>query len=101
MRSLGGSGSGEAEDGPGDREILATLMSGGERNEDPIIEATRRIGRLTEICEGVAAIGVGASDRFSAVRWGVAGNILVAWVLTIPASGFVAWLAWELISRVL
>jgi PiT family inorganic phosphate transporter len=48
-----------------------------------------------------AIIGVGASDRFSAVRWGVAGNIVVAWVLTIPASGFVAWLAWELLSRVL
>src|SRR4029079_15129092 len=38
-----------------------------------------------------AIIGVGASDRFSAVRWGVAGNIIVAWVLTIPASGIVAW----------
>jgi PiT family inorganic phosphate transporter len=47
-----------------------------------------------------AIIGVGASDRFSAVRWGVAGNIVVAWVLTIPASGFVAWVAWELLSRV-
>ena len=43
-----------------------------------------------------AIIGVGASDRFSAVRWGVAGNILIAWVLTIPASGAVAWLSWEL-----
>ena len=48
-----------------------------------------------------AIIGVGSSDRFSAVRWGVAGNILVAWILTIPASGLVAWLAWELLSRVL
>ena len=48
-----------------------------------------------------AIIGVGASDRFSAVRWGVAGNILVAWVLTIPASGAVAWLSWEILSRVL
>jgi inorganic phosphate transporter, PiT family len=48
-----------------------------------------------------AIIGVGASDRFSAVRWGVAGNIIVAWVLTIPASGIVAWLAWEVLSRVL
>jgi len=48
-----------------------------------------------------AIIGVGASDRFSAVRWGVAGNILIAWVLTIPASGFVAWVSWELLSRVL
>jgi inorganic phosphate transporter, PiT family len=48
-----------------------------------------------------AIMGVGASDRLSAVRWGVAGNIVVAWVLTIPASGFVAWLAWEVLSRVL
>jgi PiT family inorganic phosphate transporter len=48
-----------------------------------------------------AIIGVGASDRFSAVRWGVAGNILIAWVLTIPASGAVAWLSWEILSRVL
>ena len=48
-----------------------------------------------------AIIGVGASDRFSAVRWGVAGNILIAWVLTLPASAAVAWLAWEVLSRVL
>jgi PiT family inorganic phosphate transporter len=48
-----------------------------------------------------AIMGVGSSDRLSAVRWGVAGNIVVAWVLTIPASGAVAWLAWELLSRVL
>jgi PiT family inorganic phosphate transporter len=48
-----------------------------------------------------AIIGVGASDRFSSVRWGVAGNIGIAWVLTIPGSGVVAWLAWELLSRVL
>ncbi|HET9853312.1 MAG TPA: inorganic phosphate transporter [Candidatus Limnocylindrales bacterium] len=48
-----------------------------------------------------AIIGVGSSDRLSAVRWGVAGNIVIAWVLTIPASGTVAWLAWEVLSRVL
>jgi PiT family inorganic phosphate transporter len=48
-----------------------------------------------------AIIGVGASDRFSAVRWGVAGNILIAWVLTLPASAAVAWIAWELLSRIL
>jgi PiT family inorganic phosphate transporter len=40
-----------------------------------------------------AIMGVGASDRFSAVRWGVAGNIVAAWILTIPASGTVAALA--------
>ena len=48
-----------------------------------------------------AIMGVGASDRFSAVRWGVAGNIITAWILTIPASALVAWLAWEVLSRVL
>jgi len=48
-----------------------------------------------------AIMGVGSSDRLSAVRWGVAGNIVVAWVLTIPASGIVAWLAWEVLSRLL
>jgi PiT family inorganic phosphate transporter len=37
-----------------------------------------------------AIMGVGASDRLSAVRWGVAGNIITAWILTIPASAAVA-----------
>ena len=37
-----------------------------------------------------AIMGVGAARRASAVRWGVAGNIVVAWFLTIPASALVA-----------
>jgi len=37
-----------------------------------------------------AIIGVGAARRTSAVRWGVASNIVVAWVVTIPASGLIA-----------
>ena len=35
-------------------------------------------------------MGVGASMNVSAVRWGVAGNIIVAWVLTIPMSALIA-----------
>lgn len=35
-------------------------------------------------------LGVGASKRFSAVRWGVAGRIVAAWVLTIPATALIA-----------
>jgi len=31
-------------------------------------------------------MGTGMTKRFSAVRWGIAGNILIAWILTIPAS---------------
>jgi PiT family inorganic phosphate transporter len=41
-----------------------------------------------------AIIGVGSSDRLSAVRWGVAGNIVVAWILTLPASAAVAAVAY-------
>ncbi len=36
-----------------------------------------------------AIMGVGATKRLSAVRWGLAGNIIIAWILTIPASAFV------------
>ncbi|MDO5087741.1 MAG: anion permease [Comamonadaceae bacterium] len=43
-----------------------------------------------------AIVGVGSTQRASAVRWGVAGNIVWAWVLTIPASAFVAALAYWL-----
>ncbi len=43
-----------------------------------------------------AIMGVGATKRLSAVRWGVAGNIVGAWVLTFPGAGLVAVLAWYL-----
>ncbi|HKX98208.1 MAG TPA: inorganic phosphate transporter [Steroidobacteraceae bacterium] len=39
-------------------------------------------------------IGVGSAQRARAVRWGVAGNIVAAWVLTIPASALIAAVAW-------
>ncbi|MEA2519403.1 MAG: inorganic phosphate transporter, PiT family [Chloroflexota bacterium] len=45
-----------------------------------------------------AIIGVGSSDRLSAVRWGVAGNIVLAWILTIPASALAAAIAYVVIS---
>src|SRR5215203_3690073 len=48
-----------------------------------------------------AIMGVGASERLSAVRWGVAGNIVAAWVLTIPASGAAAAVAWIALNAVL
>lgn len=41
-----------------------------------------------------AIVGVGSAQRASAVRWGVAGNIVWAWVFTIPASAFVAIVAY-------
>jgi PiT family inorganic phosphate transporter len=44
-----------------------------------------------------AIMGVGATKRFSAVRWGVAGNIVVAWVLTFPAAALVAALVYQVL----
>ena len=44
-----------------------------------------------------AIMGVGSLQRFSAVRWGVAGRILWAWILTIPASALVAAATWLLL----
>jgi inorganic phosphate transporter, PiT family len=41
-----------------------------------------------------AIIGVGAAQRSSAVRWAVAGNIVIAWIVTIPASAGIAAIAW-------
>ncbi len=53
----------------------------------------------THVVSG-AIMGSGASDRFSAVRWGIAGSIVWAWILTIPASAAVAALAWIVIHAV-
>src|SRR6187399_1705691 len=43
-----------------------------------------------------AIIGVGTTRGSSAVRWGVAGNIVIAWIVTIPASAGIAAIAWWL-----
>src|SRR5439155_26520605 len=41
-----------------------------------------------------AIVGVGSTQRLSAVRWGVAGRVVWAWILTIPGSFLVAWPAY-------
>jgi len=41
-----------------------------------------------------AIVGVGSTRNVSGVRWGVAGNIVWAWIFTIPASAFMAGIAW-------
>jgi PiT family inorganic phosphate transporter len=48
-----------------------------------------------------AIVGVGMTQRLSAVRWGVAGRIVWAWVLTIPAAAFMGGLAYFLCHLVL
>lgn len=47
----------------------------------------------TTHCISACIMGVGASKRLSAVRWGVAGNIVLAWVLTIPLSAAFAFVS--------
>ena len=46
-----------------------------------------------------AIVGVGATRKLSAVRWGVAGRIVWAWVLTIPCSALIAAAAWWLVRQ--
>ncbi len=54
----------------------------------------------THVISG-AIMGTGSSDRFNAVRWAVARNIGVAWVLTIPAAGTFAGLAYLVLHPIL
>ena len=61
-----------------------------------VIYASTRYGyplSTTHVVSG-AVMGAGATKRLSAVRWGVAGNILVAWIITIPAAALVAAACW-------
>jgi PiT family inorganic phosphate transporter len=58
-----------------------------------IIEVASRLGipvSTTHVISS-AILGVGATKRLSAVRWGIAGNIVLAWVLTIPACVALGW----------
>ncbi len=48
-----------------------------------------------------AIVGAGSARRVNAVRWGVAGNLVWAWVLTIPCSAFVAAIAWWIGKHIL
>lgn len=47
-----------------------------------------------------AIVGVGSTKRFSAVKWGVAGRIIWAWLLTIPASALVAAISYAVITAI-
>ena len=46
-------------------------------------------------------VGVGATTRFSAVRWGLAGRIVWAWLITIPMSGLMAAAAYFILSHLI
>jgi PiT family inorganic phosphate transporter len=56
-----------------------------------VIQAATHFGVPVSTTHTITAaiMGVGSTQRLSAVRWGVAGNIVTAWVLTLPAAGLV------------
>jgi PiT family inorganic phosphate transporter len=65
-----------------------------------VILAASHVGfplSTTHVISG-AIMGTGAAKRVSAVRWGVAGNILTAWVLTLPASAAVGGLTYAVVA---
>jgi len=63
-----------------------------------VIETASHLGIpvSTTHCVAASVMGVGSTQRFSAVRWGIAGNIVAAWILTFPICGalgyFFTWL---------
>jgi inorganic phosphate transporter, PiT family len=66
------------------------------------IELASRLGipLSTTHTISTAIMGVGASRRLSAVRWGVVGDVIGAWVLTFPVCGAIGWLVAELLAVV-
>ncbi len=66
------------------------------------IEIASRMGIPLSTTHTIATaiMGVGATRRFSAVRWGVTRDIVMAWLLTFPACGLIAWLVTKLVLLV-
>jgi PiT family inorganic phosphate transporter len=67
-----------------------------------VVEAASHFGVpvSTTHCISSSIMGVGATKRLSAVRWGVAGNIVLAWVLTFPICGVIGYVIFEIANLV-
>ena len=65
-----------------------------------VIEAASRLGipLSTTHTISTAIMGVGASRRFSAVRWGIVAEIVTAWILTFPVCALIGWLVATLLQ---
>jgi PiT family inorganic phosphate transporter len=68
-----------------------------------VIEIASHFGIPVSTTHMISAstMGVGATERFSAVRWGIAGNIVAAWILTFPICGFLGYFFSWLLHAVL
>jgi PiT family inorganic phosphate transporter len=64
-----------------------------EASAATLIEMASHIGLPLSTTHVISStiMGVGASKRLSAVRWGIGGNIIMAWILTLPSCVFLAW----------
>ncbi|MBI5195182.1 MAG: inorganic phosphate transporter [Nitrospirae bacterium] len=71
-----------------------------EASAATVIEIASKIGLPLSTTHVISStiMGVGASKRLSAVRWGIGGNIIIAWILTIPACAVLAWVICKLIT---
>jgi PiT family inorganic phosphate transporter len=65
-----------------------------------LIASSFGIPLSTTHCINACIMGVGASKRLSAVRWGVAGSIVTAWVLTIPAAAAISAVSMFVLDRI-
>ncbi len=65
-----------------------------ETSAATVIEIASRIGLPLSTTHVISStiMGVGASKRLSAVKWGIGGNIVLAWILTLPVCVLLAWL---------
>lgn len=65
-----------------------------------ILSATAHFGIPVSTTHTITGsiLGVGASGRVAAVRWGIAGKIVYAWIFTLPGSGLIAFVAYRLLS---
>jgi len=70
-----------------------------EASAATVIEIASRFGLPLSTTHIISStiMGVGASKRLSAVRWGVGGNIILAWVITLPACAVLAWATCKLL----
>jgi len=68
-----------------------------------VIEVASRIGLPLSTTHVISStiMGVGASKRFSAVRWGIGKSIVLAWILTLPACLILAWIICKLLHLIL
>ncbi len=67
-----------------------------------VIETASHLGIpvSTTHCVSASVMGVGSTRRFSAVRWGIAGNIIIAWILTFPICGILGYVLTLLLEMV-